>query len=268
MSEYSCENPALLIDLDGVIYQGGDAIDGAVDTIAWINSRKIPHLYVTNTTSKSRGSLLGKFNQFGIEAEAKDIFTPIVAASEWLNNRRLKRVVFFVTENALNEFSGFDRLDYSTAASVDAIVIGDLGDEWSYSKLNQAFRLLMTEPRPVLIALGLTRFWQASDGLRLDVAPFVKALEYASSSESVVLGKPSIAFFESALNLLEIEAKSAIMIGDDIVGDIEGAQKAGMRAILVKTGKYRKRDLASQIRPDVILDSIADLPAWWEQNIA
>jgi len=268
MLDYSCEKQVLLIDLDGVIYQGDSAVAGAVDTVAWIKSRNIPHLYVTNTTSKCRNSLLDKFNQLGIKAEAKDIFTPIIAASEWLNNRKLKRVVFFVPENSLTEFDGFEQLDYRTATSVDAIVIGDLGDEWSYAKLNQAFRMLMADPRPVLIALGLTRFWQAADGLRLDVAPFVKALEYASSSESVVLGKPSLAFFESALGLLNAEANNAIMIGDDIVGDIEGAQKAGIRAILVKTGKYRERDLNAQIRPDAILDSIADLPAWWEEYIA
>jgi len=268
MSDSSRETPVLLIDLDGVLYQGGSAVAGAADTIAWISSRKIPHLYVTNTTSKCRSSLLDKFKQLGIKAEAKDIFTPIIAASEWLNNRKLKRVVFFVPDNALTEFDDFKQLNYRTATSVDAIVIGDLGDEWSYAKLNQAFRLLMAEPRPVLIALGLTRFWQAADGLRLDVAPFVKALEYASASESVVLGKPSPAFFESALGLLNAETKNAIMIGDDIVGDIEGAQKAGIRAILVKTGKYRERDLNGQIRPDVILDSIANLPAWWEENIA
>ncbi len=77
-----------------------------------------------------------------------------------------------------------------------------------------------------------------------------------------------MAFYDSALDLLKAQAKNAIMIGDDIVGDIQGAQKAGMRAILVKTGKYRKRDLNGEIRPDVILDSIANLPEWWVENIA
>jgi phospholysine phosphohistidine inorganic pyrophosphate phosphatase len=268
MHEYFSEKPVLLVDLDGVIYQGGDAIAGAVDTINWIHSSVIPHLYVTNTTSKSRGSLLDKFNQIGFDAQVNDIFTPIVAASQWLNRRRLKRIVFFVPENALAEFEGFQQLDYRTAELVDAIVLGDLGEEWTYPKLNQAFRLLMAEPRPVLIALGLTRFWQAADGLRLDVAPFVKALEYASSSESEVLGKPSLAFYESALGLLNAKAKNAIMVGDDIVGDIEGAQKAGMRAILVKTGKYREQDVKGDIKPDVVLDSIANLPTWWAENIA
>ena len=51
------------------------------------------------------------------------------------------------------------------------------------------------------------------------------------------------------------------MVGDDIVNDIEGAQKAGMKGVLVKTGKYRK-DLVQQsgIIPDLIIDSIASIP--------
>ena len=73
--------------------------------------------------------------------------------------------------------------------------------------------------------------------------------------------------FESALGLLNAEANNAIMIGDDIVGDIEGAQKAGIPAILVKTGKYREQDLSGDIKPDVVLDSIANLPTWWADNI-
>jgi ribonucleotide monophosphatase NagD (HAD superfamily) len=56
------------------------------------------------------------------------------------------------------------------------------------------------------------------------------------------------------------------MIGDDIVGDIQGAQKAGINTILVKTGKFREQDLATDIKPDVILESIANLPEWWQLN--
>ena len=58
------------------------------------------------------------------------------------------------------------------------------------------------------------------------------------------------------------------MIGDDIVGDIEGAQAAGIRSILVKTGKFREQDLQGKIKPDILLDSIADLPGWWIDNVS
>jgi ribonucleotide monophosphatase NagD (HAD superfamily) len=53
------------------------------------------------------------------------------------------------------------------------------------------------------------------------------------------------------------------MIGDDIRGDIDGAQAAGIKTVLVRTGKFRPADLEQGITPYAILDSVAALPAWW-----
>ena len=61
-----------------------------------------------------------------------------------------------------------------------AVVLGDLGEDWTFATLNRAFRLLITEPKPALVALGMTRYWQTPGGLQLDVAPFVVALEHAA----------------------------------------------------------------------------------------
>lgn len=74
------------------------------------------------------------------------------------------------------------------------------------------------------------------------------------------MGKPSTAFFTNALKILGCERQATIMIGDDIMGDIQGAQRAGMKGILVRTGKFRDSDLGKDIRPDDVIDSIADLP--------
>ncbi len=56
------------------------------------------------------------------------------------------------------------------------------------------------------------------------------------------------------------------MIGDDIRGDIAGSQARGLKAALVRTGKFSESDLETGIVPDLILDSISDLPAWWEKQ--
>ncbi|MEJ2592700.1 MAG: HAD hydrolase-like protein [Candidatus Thiodiazotropha sp.] len=146
------------------------------------------------------------------------------------------------------------------------MVIGDLGERWDFATLNQAFRLLMRQPPPRLIALGMTRYWRAADGLRLDVAPFVAALEHATGQSPLVLGKPAAPFFASALRMAGIDASECIMIGDDIQGDVAAAQAAGIRALLVHTGKFQPSDLAGDIRPDGELESIADLPAWWARG--
>jgi ribonucleotide monophosphatase NagD (HAD superfamily) len=54
------------------------------------------------------------------------------------------------------------------------------------------------------------------------------------------------------------------MVGDDIVTDVGGAQKAGLRGALVKTGKFRPGDLAGEVKPDVVLESVAELPRFWK----
>ena len=122
----------------------------------------------------------------------------------------------------------------------------------------------MQEPRPVLVTLGRTRYWRAEDGLRLDVAPFVTALEYAVGTEAKVVGKPAMIFFRAALEAIGVAEQETIMVGDDIRGDIGGAQDAGIAGLLMKTGKFRPADLEEGIRPLAVLDSIAQLPQWWK----
>jgi ribonucleotide monophosphatase NagD (HAD superfamily) len=56
------------------------------------------------------------------------------------------------------------------------------------------------------------------------------------------------------------------MVGDDIRGDVQGAQHAGLCAALVRTGKFQPQDLESGVEPEVVLDSVASLPAWWRAN--
>ncbi len=80
------------------------------------------------------------------------------------------------------------------------------------------------------------------------------------------MGKPAIEFFDAAVCKLEASPAQTVMIGDDIVGDVGGAQAAGLAGVLVRTGKFRPRDLEGDIRPDAVLDSVADLPEWWENR--
>jgi HAD superfamily hydrolase (TIGR01458 family) len=111
----------------------------------------------------------------------------------------------------------------------------------------------------------MTRYWRAEDGLRLDVGAFVRALEYAAGRTAVVVGKPDPAFYATAVDALGLEAGQVVMVGDDIRNDVEGAQRAGLTGVLVRTGKFSASDLTAEISPDAVLDSIADLPRWWAE---
>ena len=257
---------ALLFDLDGVLYQGNRVLDGAVETIQWCERRKIPHLFVTNTTSKPRSALGARLAARGLSVSAEPIFTPPVAAHDYLMSKGATPVALFVREATREDFAGLDILDDAAESGAASVAIGDIGEAWDFAILNRAFRLLMSEPRPILVALGMSRYAQGDDGLVLDVAPFVKALEHAADCKAVVMGKPAQAFFDAAVHKLGTAPSDTVMIGDDIRGDVGGAQAAGIRGLLVRTGKFRPRDLKGDVEPDAVLDSVADLPGWWENR--
>jgi HAD superfamily hydrolase (TIGR01458 family) len=256
----------ILFDLDGVFYVGERAIPGGGDTLAWVRQAEVPHCFLTNTTSKSRDALAAKLSALNLPTNPQHILTPPVAACRWIRQNLQGPVVLFVPSASEAEFSHLPLADRETQQPVAAVIIGDLGAAWDFKTLNQAFRLLMQEPSPRLIALGMTRYWRAADGLRLDVAPFVHALQHASGIEPVVLGKPSATFYQSALDMIGCKPQQCVMIGDDIRGDVAAAQAAGLRGLLVRTGKFQESDLRGCVTPDGVLGSIADLPGWWDKT--
>jgi HAD superfamily hydrolase (TIGR01458 family) len=250
--------------MDGVLYVGEQPVAGAREALEWLNDRSIPYLFLTNTTSRPRSMLAKKLQSMGMDVGPERILTPAVAATEWLQGHKQGRVGLFVPEATRTEFDSLELAETGDTGPVEVVVVGDYGEKWTFQALNQAFRWLMQEPRPALIALGMTRYWRAEDGLRLDTAPFVMALQHASGTSPLVMGKPAQAFFEMALKRLGRSASETLMIGDDIRSDIDGAQQAGIRGLQVKTGKFSPSDLQGEIRPAAVLDSFADLPQWWE----
>ena len=256
---------AILFDMDGVLYVGDHPIQGATRTLEWCRRQGIPFRFVTNTTSRPRTALVEKLADMGIESDVEQILTPPVAAREWLSTHEREPVALFVPEATTAEFAELKRAD-RVDEPIGALVMGDLGEGWDFATYNRAFRWLQANPEATLVALGMTRFWQAEDGPRLDVGPFVRGLEYALGREATVLGKPSTAFFHAAVATLGVDITETVMLGDDIVGDIRGAQEAGLTGVQVRTGKFRPDDLERGIRPDGVIDSIADLPDWWERE--
>jgi HAD superfamily hydrolase (TIGR01458 family) len=259
---------ALLIDLDGVIYQDERPIAGAATALSWLRERSIPHAFLTNTTSCPRQDLVAKLARFGVPVSQEQIVTPAVAAAGWLRVHAPGAAALFIPGATRTDFEGVAALDDDAESGASSVVLGDLGSGWSFQALNRAFRLLMDNSAAPLVALGMTRYWRAGDGLRLDVGPFVAALELATSRHAVVLGKPAREFFQAALRALDCPAAEAVMIGDDVIADVGGARQAGMRTMLVRTGKFREADLTSGSPADAVLESIADLPSWWDRRDA
>ena len=250
---------AILLDLDGTLYTDAGAIPGAVEALAELRRRGVPFRFVTNTTRRSRRRLAERLASYGFAVEPAQVVTAVMSGVALLEARGIRRVAAYVASETMEDFARFDL----EAARPEAVVIGDLGDAWDFATLNRAFHQLMDGAD--LLALQRDRYWLRGDGLALDAGPFVAALEYATGKTATVCGKPSAAFYAAAVASLPAEIAAApggvVMVGDDLWGDVDGAQRAGLTAWMVRTGKHREDVVAaSGITPDRVINSVADLP--------
>ena len=85
---------------------------------------------------------------------------------------------------------------------------------------------------------------------------------------AVITGKPDPEFYRNAINSMACETATSIMIGDDVEADINGAIDVGMRAILVRTGKYRTGDENRISNSESLcVDSFNEAVDWILKNI-
>ncbi len=247
----------VLLDLDGTVYESGRAIPGAARALDEIRDHDLPVRFVTNTTRLPRTALAERLRGFGLAVEESELFTAPRATALWLAEQGIGRVAPFIPEPTWNEFGAFT----ITFERPDVVVVGDLGEGWTFDRMNQAFRLVLGGAQ--LVALQKNRYWKVAEGLVLDAGPYVAAIEYATGVQARVIGKPAPEFFAAVARSLELPTADVVMVGDDPEADVAGAQGAGCLGVLVRTGKYRPGDEARATQPpDAVLGSVADLPAW------
>ena len=256
---------AILLDIDGVLHVSGEPIAGSSDAIRQLRENGHRLRFVTNTTTRSKAQLGEELRSHGFEIDDDEIQTAAATAGKLLAGRR----VLALTMHALvHDLEGLELV----GEGADAVLLGGADETpesnlvFSYMNLARAFAEL--DAGAALYCLHRNRWWQTKRGPMLDAGAFVAGLEYAAQTEAVVLGKPSRAYFEAACTALDAEPSMTWMIGDDLESDILGAQGLGMRAVLVRTGKFRPDAVErSGVQPDGIVSSLAHLPAWIEEHL-
>jgi HAD superfamily hydrolase (TIGR01458 family) len=246
-----------LIDLDGTVVEAGRLVEGAAETLAWLRAQGMPYRFVTNTTSKPRAAILEKLRGMGLDVAAEEIFSAPVIARHYLLKEGLTRCYPLIKDSLQEDLGGIDLVEDSP----QAVLVGDIGDELTYAKLNRAFRFLLEGA--AFIALARNRYFRGEDGFCLDVGSIVAALEYGAQREALLLGKPAAEFFLMAGQSLGMAQENIGVIGDDLEADVLGAKAAGSRGILVRTGKYRPEQARQAVaQSDGVIDSMAALPGW------
>ncbi|XP_071827329.1 phospholysine phosphohistidine inorganic pyrophosphate phosphatase-like [Apostichopus japonicus] len=249
----------VLLDISGVLYNsdasGGKAIAGSVEAVKRLKASHLKVRFCTNESQHIRSHLVQRLQGLGFDVEAHEVFSPAPAACQLVKDRGLVPHLL-VDDKILPEFDAFKDDEGKTP---NCVVIGDAVERFTYQTLNDAFRVLIASEEPLLITLGIGKYYRESGELMMDVGPFTKALEYAADCKAEIVGKPSPSFFQAALKDMGVDSSKAIMIGDDIVNDVGGAQKCGMRGIQVRTGKFRPSDENHpEVKPDCYVDDLSD----------
>lgn len=250
----------LLFDIDGVLTVSWHALPGAVAALAQLRTLGLPMRFLTNTTSRTRASIAQVLAAEGFAIDAAHILTAPAATATYLRKAHPgQRCYLLSSGDVAAELQGVSLVGDREPA--DVVVLGGAGPEFSYERVNHAFHLLAGGA--ALVAMHRNMLWRTDAGLDLDAGAYVSGLEKAANRQAEVVGKPSRLFYGAALAALGTPASRTLMVGDDVEADITGAQAADIRAVLVRTGKFRDADLArAPTPPHAVLDSIADLPAW------
>ncbi|XP_061763564.1 phospholysine phosphohistidine inorganic pyrophosphate phosphatase isoform X2 [Nerophis ophidion] len=249
---YARSSKGVILDMCGVLYDSGEgdgvAIPGSVEAVKKLKASDLKLRFCTNETQASREKFVAKLQRLGFDISVAEVFSPAPAAVAVLRKRGL-RPHLLVYDGLLPEFDSVDKSD------PNCVVIGDAAQKFSYENLNEAFRVLIGLEKPLLFSLGKGKYYKETDGLKLDVGVYMKALEYACDVEAEVIGKPSAQFFQSVLDDMALQSHEVVMIGDDLVNDVGGAQQCGMKGVQVRTGKYRPSD---ENHPTVTADGTVD----------
>ncbi len=241
---------ALVLDADGVLQLRGQALPGAVAAVTALRARRIPFRVATNISAVHRETLAARFARIGLDIPPEQIVTALSATADHVRRAHPGAPVFVITRpDGLREFGDHPLLSAAEAdadgAAAAAVVIGDGERDLSFENMDRAFRLVRRGA--ALVAMHRNPWWYTPNGVTIDSGAFVAALEYATGVRAILTGKPGPLMFRAAVAGLAADVAAAggrrltrrevAMVGDDPGADLGGARRAGLRGVLVLTGK-------------------------------
>ncbi|HEY4311269.1 MAG TPA: TIGR01457 family HAD-type hydrolase [Pirellulales bacterium] len=245
-----------LIDMDGVIYRGRELIRGADQFVNQLIAQQVPFFFLTNNSQRTRRDVATKLRRMGVEADEKHIFTCAMATARFLAQQKPGGTAYVIGEggllNALHA-NGYSIVDHDP----DYVVVGE-GRTMTMETVEAAVQMIVAGAK--LVATNLDPNCPTQHGLRPGCGAIVAMLESATGVKAFSVGKPSPVMMRAARKELGLRSEETTIIGDTMETDILGGVQLGYRTVLVLSGGTNREDLMHYAyRPDVILESIAEL---------
>ncbi|WP_429842415.1 TIGR01457 family HAD-type hydrolase [Brevibacillus sp. FIR094] len=246
-----------LLDLDGTIYRGKEAIPGAAAFISHLKTHQIPYLFLTNNSSASAQHVAERLVAMGIEAQARDVYTTSMVTATYLREQAPAGTrVYVIGEAGLHD--QLTDAGYVITEEDPAYVIVGIDRAFTYEKLAIAARAIRAGA--TFIATNADAALPTDGGLYPGNGSLVAAVSVASATKPIVIGKPESIIVRYALDQLGTAAADTLIVGDNLFTDIEAGANSGLDSLLVLTG-YSTREEADKhhATPTHIAE---DLPEW------
>ncbi|MDO4814454.1 MAG: TIGR01457 family HAD-type hydrolase [Gemella sp.] len=231
-----------LIDLDGTIYTGNTPIKHSKKFVEYLEESNLDYLFITNNSTKTASQVVAKLESMGITTSEEHIYTSALAASEYAHKKNYKNI-HVIGEQGLREALEDNNLNLVGHSDADAVIIG-LDRKLTYDKLSDA-SLALQRGIP-FIATNPDKLLPTENGMTPSNGGQVKFLEYATSREAVVIGKPSTIIMELAIEKFGYKKEEIVMVGDNYDTDIMSGINIGIDTIHVQTGVTSKEEVLSK----------------------
>jgi len=251
------QKKGFLIDMDGVIYKGSEAIPGAVEFINHLRENGYPFLFLTNNSQRTNRDVCYKLRKMGFNVNDEHIFTCAMATARYLASRKQHGTAYVIGEGGL--LTELHNVGYSIVDDhPDYVIIGE-GRTIMLESVDKAINMILNGAK--LVATNLDPNCPVGNGkYRAGCGAFVAMLEFATSRQAFSVGKPSPIMMRMARKILGLTTDETVMIGDTMGTDILGAGSMGFTTVLTLSGVTRESDLDQYgYSPDFIIHSVQDL---------
>jgi HAD superfamily hydrolase (TIGR01450 family) len=248
----------VLLDLDGTVWVGENAVDGAVEAIGELRAEGKAIAFLTNSAGRAPEEVVRRLWSLGFRASVDEVITAGVALQHALEGRRGS--AFVVGSQALVDHvaaAGLRIVNRTELASRADVVVVASHRRFDFAELRTAVQAVLRGGE--LIGLNRDRTVPMPDGPWPASGSVLAAVEEAVGTKaSMVIGKPEGAMYEAVRDRLG-EGR-CLAVGDNLATDIAGARRAGMDTALVLTGVTSRAEAdAAQPRPTHVADSLGAL---------
>ncbi len=253
---------ALVIDVDGVLWRGRQALPGVAAFFDFLHARHIAYLIVTNNSARPETDVVERLARMGVPIEAHRVLTSSRATA--LSLPRLaphaRRILVVGSEwlTGVLAQAGYDIVEQDA----DAVIVGI---DWhlTYEKLKRATREIRRGA--LFIGTNADTTYPAEEGIVPGTGAIIAALQAASEQSPIIIGKPERTMFDLAVETMGASPEVTATLGDRLETDIEGGHRAGLKSILVLTGITTREMLQhSPIQPTWVFDDLIALRRAWE----